>query len=221
MPVDTGSPPSHASEAERGNMAAPDWVRRILAVAMIGVAMYHLSRLAIFRRSGLDPKPTVVQVDVELTHVAMGSAMALMVSDTLAPDDLRGLVLVFVVPMFWFLLRTVRGYVRGGPKLADIAARQVIACAAMAYMLLAVAGTPMRPGFGAGMNGMSMGTSVSPALSAFSSPILRLVVIVAIAGLCAWTVARHRAHAPSAGPAMGVGCQLAVNATTIFMLIAL
>jgi hypothetical protein len=136
--------------------------------------------------------------------------------DVLAPADLRGLGIIFVVPMLWFVARTVRSYQAGGPRSADVVAQQVIACGAMAYMLLALAGPSARPTAGNAMVGMSM--SGSPTAS---SPVLRLVVIAAIAGLCGWTIVRLRVRSMEAGPAMGVGCQLAVNATTIYMLIVM
>jgi hypothetical protein len=123
--------------------------------------------------------------------------------------------------MLWFVVRTIRNYVVSGPRSADVVARQVIACGAMAYMLLAVTGPSIGPSMSSAMSGMSMAGSGSSAFSALSSPALRLIVIVVIVGLCAWTLARQREHSVATGPVLGVGCQLAVNATTIYMLIVM
>jgi hypothetical protein len=173
-------------------MAAPDWWRRILAVAMVLVAMYHLSRLAAFRRAGAPVQAHPVHVDVELTHAAMGSAMALMVLDALAPAHLRSLGLLFLAPTLWFATRAIRGYAVHGLHGADVAARQVIGCAAMAYMLLILAA----PSGGlAGMGQMSMSGSGSSALGTISSPLFRVVVVAAIAGL--WAVSWRSTSRPS------------------------
>jgi hypothetical protein len=216
---------SHAAQAERGTMAAPTWVRWILAVAMIAVAAYHLSRLTLpkwwrNRRYGAHAR-----IDVELTHAAMGSAMTLMVLGAVAPAELRNLGLLFLAPALWFTSHAVSGLVLDGPRGADVAARQVVGCAAMSYMLVILAGSSAGPALArtvtATMSGMSMSGAGPSSLTTFSSPLARLIAVVAVLGLCAWTIARVRGRCVDAGPALGVGCQLAVNVTTIYMLVAM
>jgi hypothetical protein len=206
-------------------MPAPAWLRWTLAAAMICVALYHSGRLANSHwRRGQRPDPGA-QVDVELTHAAMGSAMTLMVLDVMAPGDLRGVGLVFGALTLWFALRAVYSYVMDGPRAADLALRQVIGCAAMTYMLVALAAPSIRPAVAPAvtseMNGMSMSGVGPSVLSPLSSPVLRVIVIGATVALCGWTFARMRARCADAGPALGLGCQLAVNATTIYMLVTM
>jgi hypothetical protein len=206
-------------------MPAPGWLRWTLAVAMIAVALYHLSRLAKSRWQPSGRHGAHTHVDVELTHAAMGSVMTLMVLDALSPDDLRGLGLIFLAPTLWFVSRAVYSYVMHGPRGVDVAARQMIGCAAMAYMLLVLAAPSARPGVtgtvtGA-MSAMPMSGASTSALGTLSSPAFRVFVVGATVGMCGWTIARIRAPSADAGPALGLGCQLAVSVTTIYMLLAM
>ena len=211
-------------------MPAPGWLRWTLAVAMLAVALYHLGRLVAARWRRVDGPRQVdpsLQLDVELTHAAMGSTMTVMVVDAVAPVGLRGLGLVFVAALVWFASRTVYGYAVHGPRGADVSVRQIIGCAAMAYMLLvlaapsAVAGTMTGGMTGMSMTGTSMGGAAGSAVHALSSPVFRVLVASATVGVAGWTVACMRVRSVAAGPALSLGCQLAVSATTVYMLVAM
>jgi hypothetical protein len=202
-------------------MSAPGWLRWALATAMIAVALYHSSRLVASGRRAPQHEAHA-EVDIELTHAAMGVAMTLMVLDALAPAYFLTLGWLFVVPTFWFVSRALHTYGANGLRSADVAARQVIGCTAMVYMLVVLAAPSSRPAVARTVTGAMSGMSMSgpSALSAFVSPI-RVIVVVATVVLCGWTIARMRGRAADAGPALGLGCQLAVNVTTIYMLLAM
>jgi hypothetical protein len=207
-----------------GSVPAPGWLRWTLVAAMMAVAVYHLSRLAAarWRRDRLgDP---CIHVDVELTHAAMGSAMAVMVFGTVALAPLRGIGLVFGASTLWFASRAVYSYATGGPGSADVPARQVIGCAAMAYMLLVLAAPAQSAVAGhmtGAMSGMAMSGAGSSVWTTLASPVVRLVAVGATIGVAGWTIVRMRARAMDAGPTVSVGCQLAVSMTTVYMLVAM
>ena len=214
-------------------MPIPGWLRWMLAVAMIAVALYHLARLAadgwrrvrppasigIGARVGVDDP---IAVDVELTHAAMGTTMTVMMLDAVAPAGVHSLALAFLVALLWFAARTVHGYATAGRGSAGISARQVIGCAAMAYMLLVLTAPSAAAGHMTGaMGGMSMAGAGSSVLTTLSSPLFRVLVAGATVGAAGWTIARMRVRAVASGPAVSLGCQLAVSATTVFMLVAM
>jgi hypothetical protein len=203
-------------------MPGPGWLRWTLAAAMVIVAGYHLARLAGARWWRTRRPDGPIQVDVELTHAAMGSAMTVMVLNAVAPAGLRSLGLVFMASMVWFASRAVHGYATGGPRRADLPARQVIGCAAMAYMLLVLAAPAAVAGTMTGaMNGMSMSSAGNSLLTTLSSPTFRVAAVVATVVVAGWTVVRTRVRAAEAGPVLSLGCQLAVSATTVYMLAAM
>ena len=186
-------------------MSAPDWLRWTLAAVMIAVAGYHLARFVLVRR----------QVDVELAHAAMAAAMVPMLLSASSHHHRGGLALVFVVAAAWFGARAVRRYVLYGPSGVGLLAAPMVGFGAMAYLLA----DPSRT---ASMSGMS-GSSPAPAL-------LGSVLVIAVAGLATSSVrdaafAGGAARAPSpevvGGPALALGCGLAVNLTTVFMLVAM
>ena len=206
-------------------MPAPGWLRWVLVAAMVAVAVYHLSRLAAARWRRVRPRDACIHVDVELTHAAMGSAMAVMVLGTLALTPLRGIGLVFVASTLWFASRAVRSYATDGPGSADIPVRQVIGSAAMAYMLLVLAAPSAHSSvtghMTGAMSGMAMSSGSGSVLATLSSPASRLVIIGATIAVAGWTILRMRARATDAGPTLSVGCQLAVSMTTVYMLVAM
>jgi hypothetical protein len=82
----------------------------------------------------------------------------------------------------------------------------------MVYMLVAGSGaaTAASP-----MPGMSM------ASTSLSSPIVTGTLLVATLAVALWTAARPRAVGLPATPALAAGCQLAMNAATAYMLVAM
>jgi hypothetical protein len=185
-------------------MSAPGWLRWAFATAMVAVAVYHLARLVGSRRPSRR-----APADVELTHSAMGVVMTVMLVGTLAPSDSRRLALMFAVPALWFLWRGLRSYVLDGARATGAPARQVLGCAAMVYMLVALAGS------GPAMAGMPRSAVRVP------SAALGAALVIATLAVAAWTVLRARAVRCAETPALNTGCQLAMNVTTVYMLMAM
>ena len=163
---------------------------------------------------------------MELTHAAMGTTMTVMVLDAVAPAGVRSLGLVFVAALVWFAARTVHSYATNGLRSADVVAGQVIGCAAMAYMLLVLTASSTTVGHVTGamtgaMSGMSMAGAGGSVVTALSAPVFRGLVVGATIGVAGWTIARMRVRAVAAGPVVSLGCQLAVSATTVYMLVAM
>jgi hypothetical protein len=206
-------------------MPAPGWLRWTLAAAMVAVALYHLSRLGAARWRRARLYDACIQVDVELTHTAMGTAMTVMTLDAVTHAALRSLGLVFVASMIWFASRAVHSYATTGPRSMGGPARQVIGSAAMAYMLLVLAAPSARSAVTGTMNGAMTGMSMSggghPVLATLSSPFFRLVAVGATLGVAGWTLSRGRKRSVDADPTLSLGCQLAVSMTTVYMLVAM
>jgi hypothetical protein len=182
------------------------WLRWAFAAAMIGVALFHVIRM-IAPRARQRPD----SMDAEITHAAMGVVMTVMLLGVLAPAEGRRLAVLFAIPLVWFVWRGLHSYVMDGPQAVGTPTRHVVGCAAMVYMLVAVSG----PRAASSMPGMSM-ASTSP-----SSPVAAGALLVATVGVALWTVARPRAVGLPAQPALAAGCQLAMNAATVYMLLAL
>jgi hypothetical protein len=186
-------------------MAIPGWLQWTFAVAMVAVAVFHLARLA--RPHWLRGTSR----DVELAHAAMGAVMVWMLVGPLSAASSDRLAVLCLVPAAWFAWRALHSYVMDGLGAGGPTAVQIVGPAAMAYMLLAFgAATPM--GTGMAMPGSSRG---------LASPVLAGVFVLATVGVAAWTVARQRGHRGAAVPVLNTGCQLAMSATTVCMLVAL
>ncbi|HEY2041811.1 MAG TPA: DUF5134 domain-containing protein [Jatrophihabitans sp.] len=223
-------------------MASTMWLRWALAAVMAATAGYHIVRLVAFglRRHRLE-------IDVDLSHAAMGATMAAMLLGSLSPGDSRRWAIAFLVPTLWFAWLSMIRYAHVGDRDADDGggvsfgdpARQVLACAAMLYMLL-VGGAST-----AGMSGATMAAMhVAGAghLSIATSPALGALLLVAMVGVTAQSYRtclgylgylgmsrirrpaspRDPAAAPGAmAPSLTAGCRLAMNVTTVYMLVHL
>jgi hypothetical protein len=180
-------------------MATPDGLRWMLAALMLVVATYHAMRLTdrgLGRNRG--------RIDIEVTHFAMGLAMAAMlvaVLPRLANQIVAG---VFLAALAWFVTDAIHSFIWDGTAAARSSALQVPICAAMAYMLLAplVAAHPAMPGMGSGSHA-----------AAFLAP--ALAVAVALPPLAALV---GPLRSSTAGGAFGIGCQLAMTGTAVVML---
>jgi hypothetical protein len=183
------------------------WLRWAFAAAMIGVAIFHITRLLASRaRHGPD------RADAELTHVAMGVVMTAMLLGVLAPIESRRLAMLFALPLVWFVWRGVHSYVLDGPRAVGAPTRHVVGCAAMVYMLVAVSGASTAVST---MPGMSM------ASTSHSLPIVPGTLLLATLAVAVSTVVRPRTVGLPATPALAAGCQLAMNAATVYMLMAM
>jgi hypothetical protein len=209
-------------------VSADGWLRWTLAAAMIAVVCYHLARLA-----GARVRERPIHRDVELGHAGMGVVMTAMLVGSLSVSLSRGLALVFVVSMLWFASRSIRKYVLAGPRGFVRLLGPAVGCAAMVYMLAALAGvgrssamagTSMAAMHKMSMPGMSAPGHSSP-LAMLASPVMAGALVLATVALAAWTVSRRPLRAEfgrdSAASALGIGCGLAVNVTTVYMLVAI
>ncbi len=194
-------------------MSGPTWLSRAFAALMIAVALYHGGRLVIPRIRH------AARYDVDLTHLAMGVAMALTLISPPSPRWSAGAALAFGVPAVWFTRRCMRVFVFDGAKAVAHHVPHVLACAAMIYML-AVSATGAST---AATPGMNMAAGAMPAMSASSGSLEALAVPIAILLLAtAGTSAAQLLRSTRSGQrnaALTKGCQLAMSTTMIYMLV--
>jgi hypothetical protein len=227
-------------------MSAPWWLRVILSAAMLAVICFHLRRLVSVRaKRRFADRAGAALPDVDLGHAAMGVAMVAMLIGPMSGPGAREVALVFFAATAWFVGRGLYHYVaQGGPGTGRLLV-PALGCAAMAYMLERPGGV----GAFAGMTGPTPDPLSGPAMSAMStmpamssgdqSLLLAAVtssvvgafliagtVVAAISGIA--LIAGRSLSLPrppvrvldSSASVIGLGCGLAVNVTTVYMLIA-
>jgi hypothetical protein len=166
-----------------------------------------------------------------LGHAGMGAVMTAMLVGSLSESGSRDLELVFVASMLWFATRSVSRYVMDGPRGVGPLLELAVGCAAMVYMLAVLAGiggtatmAASRMAGAATMAGAPMPGRPSP-LAVLTSPVLGTLLVLATVALTAWSAHRWHLTAERAGdsvaPMLGFGCGLAVNITTVCMLVAM
>jgi hypothetical protein len=196
-------------------MSGASWLRWSLAVLMAAIALYHVVRLVAAHR-----RRHYGEADVDLTHAAMGSAMAMMLVGAVSLRTSQLWAAGFAGIAAWFVLRTLLGYVRAGAGAVMPPLRQSVLSGAMLLMLLA-ATTPAAGGAGSTlMRGMAM-SDAGASDRGLLFLVAAVVAIVAI-GTAAGLAPRSRQAAASDGtlaPRMTAACQLAMNATTVYMLL--
>jgi len=176
-------------------VAGLSWLAGPLAAAMIAIAVYCAGRLACARRWR---RPT--EVDADSLHLVMGVAMAGMLMPRLGLLPGRGWEAVFGAAAAWFAWQSARAG-RGIPGTGWRCRHPVphlVECAAMLYMLLAVARP--RPGSRAlPMPGMS------GSAAAASFPALAAVLALFMLGYVLWATDQlaSLARASTALPAGG------------------
>ena len=119
-------------------MAGPSWIAATLAAVMILTALYCAGRLAASR---LWHRAT--EVDADVVHIVMGTAMAGMLLPQLSPLPGSAWEAVFGAGAAWFAFQAVRGR-RGSPAGGWWCSQPVphlVESAAMIYMLVAVPGS--------------------------------------------------------------------------------
>ena len=183
-------------------MAGAAWLRWSLAALMIAITCYHLVRVAARRRD---------EADVDLTQAAMGVAMSLMLVGALTTGASRAWALGFVAPTLWFVGRSLMGYIRLGLAAVGGPLRQTVVSAAMLVMLLVAGAVPAR----AGTPPMAVPSMGSAATTGGSALVLALVAGVAAVAVSTASQLRPRAGSSLVRP----GCQLAMNVTTVYMLL--
>ena len=186
-------------------MSGPTWLSRALAALMVAVALYHAARLVV-------PRMRPSRRDVDLTHLAMGVVMALMLIASLSSRWMLGWALAFAVPAVWFTWQSMYVYVFDGVRGVWAHLPHALACATMVYLLVPV------PGAGAAsMPGMS----VPSRATVFAVPLLIVmcgVVALNVAALNA-EQARRQTAARRRNPGLADGCRLAMSSTMVYMLV--
>ena len=167
-------------------MAGPSWLADALAAAMIVIAIYCASRLAVSR---LRHRPT--EADADALHVVMGVAMAGMLVPRPSPLPSSAWEAVFGAAAAWFAwqaARAARG-IPAGRSRCPYPVPHMVESAAMLYMLLAMPGhRPPSPG--TAMPGMS-----GSAGAGGSFPVLAVVLALFMLGYVLWTTDRLAALA--------------------------
>jgi hypothetical protein len=162
-------------------MAGPSWLADALAAAMIVIAVYCASRLAVSR---LRHRPT--EADADALHVVMGVAMTGMLVPQLSPLPAGGWEAAFGTAAAWFAwqaARTGRGIPPGGWR-CRYPVPHMVECAAMLYALRAMPGAqPASPG--PPMPGMGASAGAGG-----SFPMLALVLALFMLGYVVWTTDR-------------------------------
>jgi hypothetical protein len=199
-------------------MSGASWLRWSLAALMAAIALYHVVRLLAAHR-----RRQYGEADVDLTHAAMGSAMAMMLVGALTLRTGHFWALGFTATASWFTLRTLLAYVRGGAGAVPHPLRQTVLSGAMLLMLFA-ATTPGAATSGATqMRGMAMsGGGAGASYRGLVFLVAAVVAVVAIGTAAGLGGPRYRVVATSEGtlaPRMTAACQLAMNATTVYMLL--
>jgi hypothetical protein len=175
----------------------PGWVSGAFAVAMLTVSAYCAARLVVAHRLGRS-----LDYDVNVGHLAMGVAMAGMLSPALAFGPVAIWEGLFAALALWFVVRLVRflrrygvaGHSGGHGHAASHYLTHLVMSCSMLYMYFAA--VPLRTV--SGEAAMSMGPT--PATAPFVGiPLLFVVVLCASA---VWHVDAMPRFAPSTAVAV-------------------
>ena len=112
-------------------MTGPVWLSWPFAALMAASAVFHAARLVAARRAARPHR-----YDVDLTHLVMSGAMAVMLVLPVGSRQATTWSLVIAVPAGWFAARTVAAAQVGGFRALAGPARQLVMSAAMLFMLL-------------------------------------------------------------------------------------
>ena len=214
-------------------MTGPVWLSWPFAALMAASAVFHAARLVAARRAARPHR-----YDVDLTHLVMSGAMAVMLVLPVGSRQATTWSLVIAVPAGWFAARTVAAAQAGGVRALGGPARQLVMSAAMLFMLL-VGGGSAAAATTTGMRGMDMNEVDMSGMdmagmhmpgsdqAGWSSVSLTSAAFVAVLGLVAGYYARelrvavgvHRdgSWLLSRGPSLG--CRLAMTSAMGYMLL--
>jgi hypothetical protein len=166
------------SHREDTDVTGPSWLAGAFAAAMIVIAFYCASRLALSRLQWRE-----TEFDADAIHVGMGVAMAGMLVPRLSP--LPGTVweVVFAGAAVWFGWQAIRARGGGAPGgwRCPHPVPHLVECVAMLYMLLAAPGS--RPA-GAATPMPAMG---GPPGTAGAFPALAVVLALFMVVYVVWT----------------------------------
>jgi Domain of unknown function (DUF5134) len=204
-------------------VTGPEWLSWPFAALMAASAVFHAARLVAARRAARPHR-----YDVDLTHLVMSGAMAVMLVLPVGSRQATTWSLVIAVPAGWFAARTVAAARVEGVRALGGPARQLVMSAAMLFMLLAGGGSAATAAT-MHMSGMDMAGMAMPGSdqATWSSVSLASAVLVAVLGLVAGYYARELRVAVgvprdgswllSRGPSLG--CRLAMTSAMGYMLV--
>ena len=198
-------------------MIGPDWVRTGLALVMLAIAAFCVTRLVLWRLRGHNAEP-----GADALHVLMGTSMAGMFDPKLTLVSPAVWLAVFTVAISWFgwhAIRT-RRTPRRRPWQSRHPAPHAVESAAMLYMLwpnrLVVHSASMA------MPGMSSQTS---------NPALALVLALFMVGYMLWTADEMTAKShlrttgaiasPALAPRMAACSKIVMSAAMGYMLLTM
>ena len=209
-------------------MTGPVWLSWPFAALMAASAVFHAARLVAARRAARPHR-----YDVDLTHLVMSGAMAVMLVLPVGSRQATTWSLLIAVPAGWFAARTVAAAQAGGVRALGGPARQLVMSAAMLFMLL-VGGGSAAAAATTGMNemdmsGMDMAGMHMPGSdqAGWSSVSLTSAGLVAVLGLVAGYYARelrvavgvHRDGSWLLSRRPSLGCRLAMTSAMGYMLL--
>jgi hypothetical protein len=209
-------------------VTGPVWLSWPFAALMAASAVFHAARLLAARRVARPHR-----YDVDLSHLVMSGAMAVMLVLPVGSRQATTWALVIAVPAGWFAARTVAAARTGRVRALGGPARQLVMSAAMLFMLL-VGGGSAAAAATTGMNEMDMsgmdmvGMHMSGSdQGGWSSVSLASAAFVAVLGLVAGYYARelraaggvHRDGSWVLSRRPSLGCRLAMTSAMGYMLV--
>lgn len=191
-------------------MSGPGWLTGLLAAVMLTVAAYNVTRLVAAPRWG-----RAAELDADGTHVAMGVAMAGMLTPGLSFAPARLWQAFFVAAGAWFgyqYIRTRRGQELGRWRCPH-PLPHLIECAAMVFMFALPAAAATTATADVGMGGM--GTALTGAAARFSP--LTLLLATFMVGYVMWLGNNLSALAPATAGTMTTGTMTTGTARTGYL----
>jgi hypothetical protein len=204
------------------------WLSWPFAALMAASVVFHAARLV---AAGRAARPH--RYDVDLTHLVMSGAMAVMLVLPVGSRQATTWLVVIAVPAGWFAARTVAAARGGGVRALGGPARQLVMSAAMLFMLVAGGGSATAAATarisGMDMSGMDMAAMDMPGSdqATWSSVPLASTVLVAVLGLVAGYYARelraavgvHRDGSWLLSRRPSLACRLAMTSAMGYMLV--
>lgn len=196
----------------------PSWLLDLLAAIMLAVVVASLVRALMIPLATAGPwRPVQVAADADVAHALMGIAMAGTFTPGLAMLPNAAWRVIFGLATAWFAGRAWLQARRGGigELLASRCLLNLVHCAALLYMFLALSAAP-----GGGMAGTSMGSPA--AMGTLQYPTLAGAFTLLLVGGSVWDLdqlpGRRLSLAVAAGPATGAAASGPRPAARAFLL---
>jgi hypothetical protein len=191
----------------------PTWLAGAFAVVMLGIALYCVGRLIAARRTG-----RLIERDVDVVHVGMGTAMAGMLAPSANPLaghawDL-GWTMFFGLAVCWFGARMLIALAEARP--AGSAQAHLLGSGVMLYMMSATPAASAMSGMD--MGGMSGASVTTPVLTLILLGLLGGFAVLAADHVLRPVVVAAGASVPLA-PRVADCCHIAMSVTMGYMLL--